>query len=154
MDDDQKDVAIIEASALLVTLIFIILSFYSSNYALYYTMLCSSNPKGCVWPPWLTALSALVTILEPFTYAVGFFFVVAASAAAIRLLMTSSAWALAGLRIIEFLFFCMGLFLLAVVFFFRAPKDIDGLVVLALVTLGMIVGPLLYAYHRRHMPVI
>jgi hypothetical protein len=54
MDDDQKDVAIIEASALLVTLIFIILSIYSSN-------------------------SALVTILEPFTYAVGFFFVVAAS---------------------------------------------------------------------------
>ena len=33
MDDDQKDVAIIEASALLVTLIFIILSIYSSNYA-------------------------------------------------------------------------------------------------------------------------
>jgi hypothetical protein len=129
MDDDQKDVAIIEASALLVTLIFIILSIYSSN-------------------------SVLVTILEPFTYAVGFFFVVAASAAAIRLLMTWSAWALAGLRIIEFLFFWVGLLLLAVVFFFRAPRDVDGFVVLALVTLGMIGGPLLYAYHRRHMPVI
>ena len=124
---------------------------------MYYTtweQQCSSNLKGCVWPPWLTALSAQVGTLELFTYYIGFFFVVAASAATIRLLLPWSAWALAGLRIIEFLFFCMGLFLLAVVFFFRAPKDIDGLVVLALVTLGMIVGPLLYAYHRRHMPVI
>ena len=54
MDDNQKDVAIIEASALLVTLIFIILSFYSSNYAMYYTtwqQRCTLNPQECAWPP-------------------------------------------------------------------------------------------------------
>lgn len=152
MDDDQKDVAIIEASALLVTLIFIVLSFYSSNYALYYTMLqqeCSSNPKGCVWPPWLAALSAQVGTLEPYTYSVGFFFVVAALAATIRLFKMASPWALAGLRNIEFAFFFMGLFSLAVVFFSKAPRDVNAFALLAVITLLLIGMPLAYAYYRR-----
>jgi len=152
MDDKQKDVAIIEASAFLVTLVFIILSFYSSNYAQYYTMWqqrCTSNPQECTWPPWLAALSALVGTLEPYTYAVGFFFIMAASAATIRLFVTWSAWVLAGLQIIEFAFFLSGLYSLALMFFFKAPRDVNGFVVLALITLGAIVVPLLYAYHNR-----
>ena len=149
VDDNAKDVAIIEASALLVTLIFIVLSFYSSNYALYYTMLCSSNPKGCVWPPWLAALSAQVTTLEPYTYSVGFFFVVAALAATIRLFKMASPWALAGLRNIEFAFFFMGLFSLAVVFFSKAPRDVNAFALLAVITLFLIGVPLAYAYYRR-----
>jgi hypothetical protein len=150
MDDHQKDIAIIEASALLVTLIFIILSFYSSNYALYYTMLCSSNPKGCVWPPWLTSLSALVTILEPYTYLIGFFFVVAAFAATLHLFEIGSGWLLAGLQKVEFLFFAMGLILLAIMFVSNAPRDMYTFAWIAIATSCMIVVPLLYAYHGRH----
>lgn len=103
MDDDQKDVAIIEASALLVTLVFIILSLYLSYYTQWYAMWqhgCPSNAP-CVWPPYMAEMSALVGTLEPFTYAVGFFFVVAASAATIHLLKVGSAWRLAAVRIVE-----------------------------------------------------
>jgi hypothetical protein len=156
VDDNAKDVAIIEASALLVTLIFIILSFYISNYTQFFTtweQQCTLNPQQCTWPPWLGALSAQVGTLELFTYYIGFFFVVAASAATIRLLLPWSAWALAGLRIIEFLFFWGGLLLLAFVFFSRVPQDVR-FVVLSVITLAMIAGPLAYAYHRRDMPVI
>lgn len=152
MDDDQKDVAIIEASALLVTLIFIVLSFYSSNYAMYYTtwqQRCTLNPQECTWPPWMAALSATVGTLEPYTYSVGFFFVVAASAATIRLFSMASAWVLAGLRIIESAFFFMGLMCLAVMFFSKAPRDVGAFAMLAVITLGMIVVPLLYACYRR-----
>jgi hypothetical protein len=153
MDDKQKDVAIIEASALLVTLIFIILSFYTSSYALYYTTWqtrCTLNPQECTWPPWLAAFSALVGTLEPYTYAVGFFFVVAAFTATLRLFEIGRGWLLAGLQKVEFLFFGMGLVLLAIMFFAKAPRDVYTLAWIAFVTLGMIGGPLLYAYHRRH----
>lgn len=151
MDDNQKDVAIIEASALLVTLIFVILSFYSSNLAQYYSMLCSSNPNGCVRPPWLTNLSDFVTTLTYFTYAVGFFFVVAAVAATVRLFLSDSAWQKAGLQIIEFWFFLLGLIFLAAVFFSRAPANLYQLAFIAFVTLGSIAVPLWWAHHRRHV---
>jgi hypothetical protein len=154
MDDEHVDVAIIEASALLITLIFIILSFYSANYAMYYTtwqQRCTSNPQECAWPPWLAALSAQVGTLEPHTYAVGFFFVVAAMAATVRLFMTDSTWQKAGLQVIELSFFLMGLVALAYVFFFRALRGVYTLGFIVLVTLGMIAGPLWWAHHRRRV---
>jgi hypothetical protein len=65
MDDKRKDVAIIEASALLATLVFIILSFYMSYYAQWYGMWqrrCTVNPNIVIglpiWRRWLP-LSAL-----------------------------------------------------------------------------------------------
>jgi hypothetical protein len=152
MDDDQKDVAIIEASALLVTLIFIVLSFYSSNYTQFYTtwqQQCALNPQQCAWPPWLGALSAQVGGLEFLAYLVGFFFVVAALAATMRLFMTDRDWVWAGLRTVESAFFGMGLFGLAFVFFFRALKDLYTLGVLIIITLAVIGGALWWAHHRR-----
>jgi hypothetical protein len=97
----------------------------------------------------MAAMAALVGSLEPYSYVVGFFFVTAASAATFHLFIVEG-WPSVGLRIIEVLFFWMGLFSLAVMFFFNAPRDMKGLVVIALVTIGLIVGPLAYAYHRRH----
>jgi len=152
MDDDQKDVAIIEASALLVTLIFIILSLHMSYYAQWYAIwrqVCSADPQSCTWPPDMAAMSALVGTLEPYSYLVGFFFVMAAFAATIRLFSMVSPGLLAGLRFAELAFFLSGLIALAVVFFARAPKDVYTLGLLILVSLCITVVSLRYARHHK-----
>jgi glucan phosphoethanolaminetransferase (alkaline phosphatase superfamily) len=150
MDDDRKDVAIIEASALLVTLIFIILSLHLSYYAQWYAIWqqgCSSNPQ-CTWPTYMATMSAFVGSLEPYAYLVGFFFVVSASAATIRLFSRGTEWVSKGLRPIELVFFLMGLFFLAVMFFANAQTNVNGLVAIALLTLVLVAVPLLMAYRN------
>lgn len=152
MDDKQVDVAIIEASALLMTLIFIILSLYMSYYAQWYAIWqqgCSSNPQ-CTWPPYMATMSRLVGTLEPYTYLVGFFFMVSASAAAIRLFSGKREWMSAGLRPIELVFFLAGIFFLAVFFFANTQTNVNGRVVIALLTIVLIAVPLLIAYRGRH----
>ena len=132
--DDEKDIAIIEASAVLATLVFIVLSLYMSYYTQWYAMWHTSVPPTRsvfglpIWQRWLP-LWGLGTI----HLCCGFFFVMAASAATIHLFRVGSAWRLAAVRNLEIAFFMSGLGKLAVMFFFRAPKDVNGFVILVLV---------------------
>jgi hypothetical protein len=150
MDDDQKDAAIIEASALLVTLVFIILSFYGSVYyqlVIYYLQRCTVNQTECRQiAPFLTPFTTNMATLEPLTYVVGLFFMVAASAAAIRLLWARSSWSLAGLRAVEVIFFVAGIVSLAGMFFLRFALDIEHAALTGLI-LGVII--LLLVLARR-----
>lgn len=152
MDDKQVDVAIIEASALLATLIFLILSFYGSMYSqllVYYLQQCAVSQQQCTsLAPVVTPFSTIMANLTPFAYYIGFFFVAAASVATIHLFATGRAWVLAGLQIMEFAFFLFGLYSLALMFFFNAPRDASGGALLAVIALGVIVLSLVIAYRR------
>lgn len=125
MNDDQKDVAIIQASGLLLTLIFLILPIRSSDYT-------------------------LVTTLDMrYMYAVGFFFLVAASAATMHLFLEGNALGLEGLQNMEFIFFMMGLIGLAIPFFVSARRDVYTSAWIVFFTLVMIAVSLLIAYRHR-----
>ena len=92
MANKDKDAVIIESSALLVTLMFVILSFYGS------------------------AQSPFAAKLEPFAYLIGFLFTVAALLATLHLFEVARR-----VEMIEFLFFFAGLLLLAAYFLLNSP---------------------------------
>lgn len=147
MTDKDKDLAIIETSALLVTLIFLILSFYGSVYAQYYVMV--QEQKIPEFPAFLISLASFYTMLERFSYLIGFLFTVAALAATLSVFRTGPAWMLRGLRNAEFVFFAFGLALLGCMFLLNAPKDPLSFVVYAALALALTFVCIAHAYLHR-----
>lgn len=111
MAEKDKDVAIIEASALLVTLVFVVLTFYTTFYGQYYAMFQQQNPSKV--NEVLVAFALLMTANEGFFYLVGVFFLAAALTATLHLFDIGPNWFLMGLGYVELTLFACGLLVLA-----------------------------------------
>jgi hypothetical protein len=114
MAEKDKDVVIIEASALLVTLIFIVLTFYTTFYGQYYAMFQQQNPSKLTEV--MIAFASLITAYEQWFYLVGVFFLAAALTATLHLFDVGPDWFLRGLSYVELTLFAAGLWTLGATF--------------------------------------